>query len=195
MNTKGMRRTAQAWADYIELEAAKRGFKFESITLLDDVMDDPGLDHQHTIVVLVKRAGHPGAYAVVVYHDHRALVFFREFGGSGSAAFFGWKKPADMPEGDAARWIDGLVRWAGDERGAVPRATQYRYIGPLMYTRGDYGEEVAVVHRGNIDPDGNFAPNESGEVAAVWDATFGFIPEGSFRKWDEDGVLAVLERK
>lgn len=50
---------------------------------------------------------------------------------------------------------------------------RYEYAGEEQRTRGDYGEDIRTVVRGNFDGD-NFTPSSSGEDAAAWDSSFGW---------------------
>lgn len=65
---------------------------------------------------------------------------------------------------------------------------KYKYVGPEILTRGEYGERVERVHRGNFSRDGRdgFTPSGEGDSLAVWDTACGWIFWGLFDPDDQE---------
>lgn len=188
-----MEKRARVWARFIERLTVERGTAFDEISIVEDSVLDEDDKPIEYVTVRVHRDGFRGESAVSV-HSRFTIVFHRRFGGGGGTNKF--DIPSDFPHEEAIEWIDGLLKWAGDDRLPLWGDTKYAYTGQPMLTRGDLGENVEVVHRGRWEdgPAGfdEFVPDVSGDDAAVFDAAFGFLPLGSFRRWDEDGVLSPL---
>ena len=59
----------------------------------------------------------------------------------------------------------------------MTNSTAFQYLGEPMLTRGEFGENVQVVHRLGWDPEeGGWFETPEGHTWGVWDSTFGWMP-------------------
>lgn len=70
-------------------------------------------------------------------------------------------------------------------------SVRFEYIGEPMLTRGEYGEEVSVIHR--MSGWDELEHDPEGDAAVVWDCAFGWIVLGRWESWASDAGEPIVE--